>query len=388
LTKRNINKPDYMKKIIILGAGMVGKAMASDLARRHEVTSADIDAGALLPLAGIPNIHTALVDVTDDDALSSALSGFDLVISAVPGFLGKQTMQKVIKQKKDLVDISFMPEDVLHMDSLARKNGVTVVMDCGVAPGMPNYITGYHSTAMQIEEMEYMVGGLPKERSLPFEYKAPFSPCDVIEEYTRPARFVENGKMVVRPAMSDAEYVHFNNIGTLEAFNTDGLRSLIKTMKQIPSMKEKTLRYPGHINLIRALSEAGFLSREAITVSETRVVPLEFTSRILFDAWKLGTEEPEFTVMRIILRGTENGIAREITYELYDEYDPVEKLSSMARTTGFTATGTAEMILNGKFAEKGLFPPELVGKEPGCFDFILNYLKERNIIYRMTARDI
>ena len=377
-----------MKKIIILGAGMVGKAMATDLARRHEVTSADIDAGALLPLAGIPNIHTALLDVTDDDALASALNGFDLVISAVPGFLGMRTMQKVIQQKKDLVDISFMPEDVLHMDSLARKNGVTVVMDCGVAPGMPNYITGYHSTLMQIEEMEYMVGGLPKERSLPFEYKAPFSPCDVIEEYTRPARFVENGRMVVRPAMSDAEYVHFKKIGTLEAFNTDGLRSLIKTMKQIPSMKEKTLRYPGHINLIRALSEAGFLSREAITVGETRVVPLEFTSRILFDAWKLGTEEPEFTVMRIILRGTENGIAREVTYELYDEYDPVEKLSSMARTTGFTATGTAEMILNGKFTEKGLFPPELVGKEPGCFEFILNYLSERNVLYRMTARDI
>jgi lysine 6-dehydrogenase len=388
LIKLNINKPDYMKKIIILGAGMVGKAMATDLARRHEVTSADIDAGALLPLAGIPNIYTALLDVTDDDALASALNGFDLVISAVPGFLGMQTMQKVIQQQKDLVDISFMPEDVLHMDSLARENGVTVVMDCGVAPGMPNYITGYHSTLMQIEKMEYMVGGLPKERSLPFEYKAPFSPCDVIEEYTRPARFVENGKMVVRPAMSDAEYVHFKNIGTLEAFNTDGLRSLIKTMKQIPSMKEKTLRYPGHINLIRALSEVGFLSREAITVSETRVVPLEFTSRILFDAWKLGTEEPEFTVMRIILRGTENGIAREITYELYDEYDPVEKLSSMARTTGFTATGTAEMILNRKFTEKGLFPPELVGKEPGCFDFILSYLKERNVIYRMTARDI
>ena len=377
-----------MKKIIILGAGMVGKAMATDLARRHEVTSADIDAGALLPLAGIPNIHTALLDVTDDDALASALNGFDLVISAVPGFLGMRTMQKVIQQKKDLVDISFMPEDVLHMDSLARKNGVTVVMDCGVAPGMPNYITGYHSTLMQIEEMEYMVGGLPKERSLPFEYKAPFSPCDVIEEYTRPARFVENGRMVVRPAMSDAEYVHFKKIGTLEAFNTDGLRSLIKTMKQIPSMKEKTLRYPGHINLIRALSEAGFLSREAITVGETRVVPLEFTSRILFDAWKLGTEEPEFTVMRIILRGTENGIAREVTYDLYDEYDPVEKLSSMARTTGFTATGTAEMILNGKFTEKGLFPPELVGKEPGCFEFILNYLSERNVLYRMTARDI
>ena len=119
-----------MKKIIILGAGMVGKAMASDLAKKHEVTSADIDAGALQPLAGRPNIHTAVLDVTDEAALSSAVSGFDLVISAVPGFLGIQTMEKVIKQKKDLVDISFMPEDVMPLDSLARDNGVTVVMDC------------------------------------------------------------------------------------------------------------------------------------------------------------------------------------------------------------------------------------------------------------------
>ena len=377
-----------MKKIIILGAGMVGKAMASDLAKKHEVTSADIDAGALQPLAGRPNIHTAVLDVTDEAALSSAVSGFDLVISAVPGFLGIQTMEKVIKQKKDLVDISFMPEDVMPLDSLARDNGVTVVMDCGVAPGMPNYITGYHDVTMQIEEMEYMVGGLPKVRSFPFEYKAPFSPCDVIEEYTRPARFVEKGELVVRPAMSDAEYVHFENIGTLEAFNTDGLRSLIKTMKHIPSMKEKTLRYPGHIHLIRALSAAGFLDREPVKVNDTSVIPLDFTSRILFDAWKLGPEEPEFTVMRIILRGTEKGVAREITYELYDEYDPVEKISSMARTTGFTATGTAEMILNGKFNKKGLFPPELVGREPACLEFILGYLKERNVVYNVTTRNI
>jgi len=377
-----------MKKIIILGAGMVGKAMASDLAKKHEVTSADIDAGALQPLAGRPNIHTAVLDVTDEAALSSAVSGFDLVISAVPGFLGMQTMEKVIKQKKDLVDISFMPEDVMPLDSMARDNGVTVVMDCGVAPGMPNYITGYHDETMQIEEMEYMVGGLPRVRSFPFEYKAPFSPCDVIEEYTRPARFVEKGELVVRLAMSDAEYVNFENIGTLEAFNTDGLRSLIKTMSHIPSMKEKTLRYPGHIHLIRALSAAGFLDREPVNINDARVVPLDFTSRILFDAWKLGPEEPEFTVMRIILRGMEKGVAREITYELYDEYDPVEKVSSMARTTGFTATGTAEMILNGKFNKKGLFPPELVGKEPACLEFILGYLKDRNVVYDVTTRNI
>jgi len=213
-------------------------------------------------------------------------------------------------------------------------------------------------------------------------------PCDVIEEYTRPARFVEKGVTVTKPAMSDAEHIHFSEIGTLEAFNTDGLRSLIRTMKHIPDMKEKTLRYPGHIKLIQALREAGFLESEPVSINGTGVSPLDFTSRILFKAWKLADEEPEFTVMRVILRGEEQGTRREIMYDLFDEYDPVEKISSMARTTGFTATGTAEMILSGLFRGKGVFPPELVGRHEECFNFIIRYLKERNVNYRVSIRDL
>jgi len=239
---------------------------------------------------------------------------------------------------------------------------------------------------MQLTEVEYMVGGLPKVRTFPFEYKAPFSPCDVIEEYTRPARFVEHGNQVIKPAMSDAELLYFDTVGTLEAFNTDGLRSLIYTMKHIPNMKEKTLRYPGHIKLIMAFRDAGFLSTEPIMMKGQELVPFDFTSRLLIDAWKLGAEEPEFTIMRVNLRGVEAGVRKEIVYELYDEYDPVEKLSSMARTTGFTATATAEMILEGKFSKKGLFPPELVGSCPGCFEFILGYLGKRNIHYQFNER--
>jgi lysine 6-dehydrogenase len=377
-----------MKKIIVLGAGMVGRAIAIDLSKKHQVAAVDLDKNALDILSKKAHVQTDLLDVTDHAALALALKDFDMVISAVPGFLGLQTMIQVIQQKKDLVDISFLPEDVLYLDSLAKENRVTVVMDCGVAPGMPNYIVGYHNEKMQIDEVTYMVGGLPKIRKFPFEYKAPFSPCDVMEEYTRPARYVENGKIVVKEAMSDTEYVHFDTIGTLEAFNTDGLRSLIYTMKHIPCMREKTLRYPGHIQLVQALKASGFLDREPIDMSGMQVIPFEFTSRILFDVWKSGPEEPEFTVMRIILKGIEKGGRKEIIYNLYDEFDTKEGISSMARTTGFTAAGTAEMILNKTFTEKGVFPPELVGRDPGCFEFILRYLQARNIAYKVTQRHI
>ena len=377
-----------MNKITILGAGMVGRAMAVELSKKHKVASFDIDQSALDLLGGRNNIVTGLADLKDEQFLAEAVRDSDLVISAVPGFLGLQTMIKVIKLKKDLVDISFMPEDVLYLDTLAKENRVTVVMDCGVAPGLPNYIVGYLNEKMKIEEVVYYVGGLPKIRKFPFEYKAPFSPKDVIEEYKRPSRFVENGKVVVRPAMSDPELISFESAGTLEAFNTDGLRSLIYTMKEIPNMKEKTLRYSGHIRLIQALKSAGFFDRNPINIEGKPVMPFDFTSEILFNDWKLGINEPEFTVLKVIITGYDQGIMKEVTYDLYDEFDPVEKVSSMARTTGFTATATAEMVLNKVFERKGVFPPELVGKKSECFEFVVHYLNEKNINFKVTERII
>lgn len=369
-----------MKKIIVLGAGMVGSAIAIDLSKKHEVTSVDLNETALNKLSCKYKIKTFAADITNEHELSKLLKGFDLVVSAVPGFLGYKTIINVIKNKKDLVDISFLAEDVLPLDKLAKENNVTVVMDCGVAPGMSNIILGYHNEQMEIEKFEYMVGGLPKVRTFPFEYKAPFSPCDVIEEYTRPARYVENGNIITKPAMSDVELIDFDKVGTLEAFNSDGLRSLIYTMKNIPDMKEKTLRYPGHINTIQKLFAAGFFDKEPLNIKGKEISPFDFTTELLYKAWKLEPGEKEFTIMRIIITGKENGIKKEIVYDLYDEFDEKEKLSSMARTTGFTATAVAEMILNNKFNLKGMFPPELIGKEKGCFEFMMNHLKERNII--------
>ncbi|HKL07635.1 MAG TPA: saccharopine dehydrogenase C-terminal domain-containing protein [Bacteroidales bacterium] len=375
-----------MKNIVVLGAGMVGKAIAIDLSKKYNVKSMDIDHDALHFLSSNYSIETQFLDVTQEHNLSDAIHDCDIVISAVPGFLGYQTMKNVILSKKDLVDISFLPENVLSLDSMAKENNVTVIMDCGVAPGMPNIIAGYHHEQMTIESFEYMVGGLPKVRSFPFEYKAPFSPCDVMEEYTRPARYVENGKLLTKSAMSDVELIEFEKVGTLEAFNSDGLRSLIYTLNTIPDMKEKTLRFPGHIRMIEALKAAGFLNQKPLKVKGKEIIPFDFTSEILYNAWKLNPDDEEFTVMKVTLKGTVEGKAKTIVYDLYDEYDQKEKISSMARTTGYTATAVADMILNGVFSKKGMFPPELMGKYPECFHYILNYLNDRKVIYKKTEK--
>ena len=372
-----------MANIIVLGAGMVGNAMAQDLTKKHNVTCTDIDKSALEKLKNdnsqIEIIH---LDVTDYHKLQTTIADYDLVICAVPGFLGFETLRQIILAKKNVIDISFFPENSLELDNLAKENGVTAIVDCGVAPGVDNLILGYYNEKMTITNFECLVGGLPKVKKWPFEYKAPFSPMDVIEEYTRPARYVENNHLVVKPAMSDVEHIEFDNVGTLEAFNSDGLRSIIHTMSHIPNMIEKTLRYPGHIEKICVLRDSGFLNTEKVMIGDVEVSPLEFTSKILFNEWKLGDEELEMTVMRVTVKGEQNGEEKEIIYHLHDEYHTETSTSSMARTTGYTATAAANMFLEGLFNETGVFPPELVGKHENCFDYIIEYLKNRDVIYR------
>ena len=211
-------------KIAVLGSGMVGSAIAMDLASRHHVTAFDVsDANLELLKKRNPRIETQQADLRDYSSYPQLLSSFDIVVTAVPGFMGYKALEASINCGKNIVDISFFPEDVLQLDKLAKEKGVTVITDCGVAPGMCNFIVGRYNEEMKIDALEAYVGGLPKVRKKPFQYKAPFSPADVIEEYIRPARMMENGHIIVRPALSEVEWIHFENLGTLEAFNTDGL---------------------------------------------------------------------------------------------------------------------------------------------------------------------
>jgi len=371
-----------VKKIIVLGSGMVGRVMAADLSRDFEVTAVDLNPANLDKLAGTP-VKRTRTDMSSEAAVRDIVRGCDLVIGAVPGSLGFATVRAVIAAGKDIVDISFFPEDALQLDDAARRAGVTAVVDCGVAPGMSNMILGHHAARMAVGRFECYVGGLPFRREFPFEYKAPFSPADVIEEYTRPARYVENGHVIVKPALSDVEHMDFPEIGTLEAFNSDGLRSLLATMK-VPNMIEKTLRYPGHVEHIRALRDSGFFETEEVEVRGRKVRPLDVTSTILFKHWHLHEEDDEFTVMRINVAGHEDGRPRRYEYNLFDRRDRTTGYSSMARTTGFPATAVARLILGGKFGRRGVCPPEFIGADEASFHAVLDDLASKNINYRRT----
>jgi saccharopine dehydrogenase-like NADP-dependent oxidoreductase len=372
-----------MKKVIVLGAGLVGKAIAIDLSKEFDVTATDIHQESLDSLMSL-GIKTQRIDFTDESALSEALKPFDIVVGAVPGFMGFETVRRVIECGKNMVDISFFPEDPFELDALAKEKNVTIVTDCGVAPGMGNIILGFHHQKMKIRNYECLVGGLPVVREWPYEYKAGFSPIDVIEEYIRPARFVHEGVVVVREALSDPELVFFDEIGTLESWNSDGLRTLIATMPDIPNMIEKTLRYPGCIEYLRVLRDSGFFSYDEVSVGSARVRPIDVTAKLLFPKWKLKPGEEEFTIMRIKIEGTEEGQSSSYTYDLLDRTNRDTGILSMARTTGYTCTAAINLVLGGKFNRIGISPPEYLGEDEQNFAFIINYLRDRGVIYRVS----
>jgi saccharopine dehydrogenase-like NADP-dependent oxidoreductase len=369
-----------MNKIIVLGAGLVGKTIAIDLSRNFDVTSVDLNYEALDGLQ-MHGIKTLQLDFSITENLTSILAPFDLVVGAVPGFLGFNTVKAVIEAGKNMVDISFFPEDPFDLDTLAKRKNVTVITDCGVAPGMGNIILGFLNKKMKVDNYECLVGGLPVVREWPYEYKAVFSPIDVIEEYTRPARYIQNGNLIVKEALSDAELIHFPGIGTLESWNSDGLRSLMKTMPHIPNMIEKTLRYPGCIEYLRVLRESGFFSYEELDINGVKVRPIDVTTRLLFPKWKLKPGEEEFTVMRVRVSGKEKGKDKTYEYNLLDRTDTDTNTLSMARTTGFTCTAAVNLLLKKRFSQKGVCPPEYLGEDEGNFMFIVDYLKKRGVVY-------
>jgi len=372
-------------KIIVLGAGLVGTPMALDLHKdkKFEVWLVDRDEQKLIR-AKECGVNCKVADLMANGILEELVKDADFIINALPGEIGFKSLTRAIKAGKSGVDIAFYPNDYRALQSLAEDNHVCWVVDMGVAPGMSNLLSAYGTTQLDAtDDIKIYVGGLPKDKSSYWQYKAPFSPSDVIAEYTRPARFIRNGEIVIMPALTERELLDFPVVGKLEAFNSDGLRSLMYNLK-VPNMIEKTLRYPGYIDKIIALKESGAFSEEKIIIDGKKISPLSLTSALLFEQWKLNSQDEEFTVMQIIISGQKGGVNRTITYDLYDEHCRESNIHSMARTTGFTATVVLRQMIAGNISAIGVHAPEILAFDSDLVEHILKGLAERGVVYKKT----
>ena len=373
-------------KVIVLGAGRVGEAIVRDLAAsgRFDLTVADVSHKTLDRLAAEGGLTTVQVDISKPGEVARVVAGHDLAVGAVPGPIGFATLARVIECGVGAVDISFFEEDPWQLNQLALDRGVTVVVDCGVSPGSSNLIVGRLEAEWEkIDAYRCFVGGLPVARHWPYEYKAVFSPIDVIAEYTRPARMVERGELIQRPALTEIEHLDFDEVGTLEAFNTDGLRTLLKTLKA-PEMKEKTLRYPGHAELMKMLADIGYFGEDPIEINGVPLRPIDLTAKLLIPAWQLGEGEKDITVLRVEIDGVRGAQKVRRRYDLLDRFDTELGVTSMARTTGYTCTAMVNAIAEGLFSEPGLSPPERVGRDAACYDYIFNYLGQRGVQFKVS----
>jgi len=367
-----------MKEARVLGCGMVGSAIAIDLAASgYKVKVFDISPQSLERVSGAPEIEAVHLNLSSPGAASRALTGADVSVNAVPGWMGLSVLEQAIHAGVDMVDISFMPEDPSHLDEFAREHGVRCIVDMGVAPGLSNMLFGHAMATLEgFNRFICRVGGLPVERRLPWQYLAPFSPVDVLEEYTRPARIVRNGREVTVPALSEPETFDFPEVGTLQDFLTDGLRSLLRFADRVPHMEERTIRYPGHREAVLLLRDSGFLSTKKTRLpGGAEVSPMDLTSELLVQSWKMKPEDRDITVMSVKADGEKAGLQ----WHLVDHYCGRTGISSMARTTGYMCTAGVELLLSNGVKEPGIHFPEDISSRTDLFKRVIAHLEKRDV---------
>ena len=368
-------------RIIVLGCGNIGSMIARDLAESLtdvEIVVSDRDVERARATASrIRGADWVHLDVVNSGSMSEKMKGFDLVVGALPGDFGYRSLKASIEAGIDMVDISFTPENPLELDDAARNAGVSIIPDCGVAPGLSSMLVGYSASRLDgIREAHIMVGGIPEYPVPPLGYTVTWSAEGLIDEYLRDVNIVEGGRIVRVPALSGLEEMEFPGVGKLEAFYTDGLRTLTHTFQSVESLWEKSLRYPGHVEKIRLLRELGFFGDDAVTVEGARVSPRLASARIL----ERSLRKPgigDILVMKIEAAG--RGGKSSIGFYLLDRFDEGTGVSAMARTTGYTASIVAQMLAGGEIKEKGVIPPEKLGMNAAQFKRVLSELDKRGV---------
>jgi saccharopine dehydrogenase-like NADP-dependent oxidoreductase len=369
--------------VIVLGSGKIGSIIGREFASNIEgskITMGDINkAKARQAASAIPGADWTTINTKDYHALVVQLSGYDLVLGALPGDFGWTALKAGLEGGIDMLDVSFTPEDPTSLDEEAKKKGVTIIPDCGVAPGLSNIIVGYASSKLdKVKTAHVMVGGIPEKPIPPLDYTITWSAEGLIDEYVREVSIIENGETVQVSALSGLEEIEFPGVGTLEAFYTDGLRTLAKSIKGVESMWEKTLRYPGHVENIRLLKALGFFDDEPVKVNEMMVTPRLMTARLLERSLWM-PEIGDLLAMHISVQGEAGGVEKSYSYRVLDYYDHEKQVSAMARTTGYTAAIVAGMLAKGRIQEKGVVTPERLGMNPDFTEELFKELKKRGI---------
>lgn len=371
-------------KSVQIGGGLVGNIIAEDMSRDFDVTVVDLDEKTLEKIkAKNGAVKTAVCSCTDAEKLAGILKEADIVTAGVPGRLGRQMMEAVIKAGKSLCDISFMPEDFEELDGLAKKHNVTVVPDIGVAPGMSNFLVGRGAALLdEVEKAVIYVGGIPEKKIPPFNYQITWSASDVIEEYTRPARYIKDFEPVVIEAMGDLNLEEFPKVGTLETFITDGLRSLVKNVRA-RNMQERTMRWPGHVEQMRLLRVMGLFDEEKRVLGGNAVSPRDVACDLLFPMWKMDPKagDRDLTIMRVVVEGYKGRDYVKFTWDLYDRFDEKTWNNSMGRCTGLTCSIFAHAVASGLIKEKGVIAPEKLAASDELYDFVISEQKKRGIDY-------
>ena len=372
-------------KAVQIGAGLVGSIIAADMGRSFDVTVVDLNENTLSSIReDHPEITTAVCSCTDSVCLPQLVRDADIVTAGVPGKFGRKMMEIVIKSGKNMADISFMPEDFEELDGLAKEHGVTVVPDMGVAPGMSNFLIGRGTHLLdEVENAVIYVGGIPHKPVPPFNYQITWSAADVIEEYTRPARYVKDYRPVVCEAMGELYEKEFPQAGLLETFITDGLRSLIKNIKA-KNMEERTMRWPGHVAQMRLLREMGLFDEEKRNLGGVEVVPRDIAGDLLFPMWKMEPEkgDRDLTIMQVEVSGYKGRDFVTYTWDLWDIFDEKSWKNSMGRCTGFSCSIFAQAIVKGLIKEKGIIAPEKLAASDELYDFVMAEQRQRGINYK------
>lgn len=350
-----------MAEIVALGCGLVGEFVISEL----------IKEGHSLTVVGL-EIPEKLIDKCNAIE-SNALTYIDnikhnvLVINMLPGSIGDSIRKKLLEKKINIVDLAFTIEDPREYNSLAIKNNCSLIFDVGIAPGFSNLIVANSMKKYGfIDNCKIRVGGIPLIPDNDWSYMAPFSPTDVIEEYERPARILDDFDIIEIPATSDLHLINYEDItegkiGTLQAFLTDGLRSLLD-IKNCKNMSEYTLRWPGHIEKFLELKSNHRL------IGEKR----KNTIQELIQSWEFDKNKDEFTLLEVDIF---SGNVRD-RWIIFDEGN--DENSSMARTTGLVTLGFVDEILSGKI-KPGVFAPEDLINYEGVFTRIKNKLIDNDV---------